>query len=91
MSKLKVAILVILAIILADFALENGTPVPELKLFKQNLGQAPTFLFAYISLVLGLLVGWVGHALRLRKKQRAAAAAAAAQTAASTPEDHESR
>lgn len=68
-------LLLIGLVVLADFAWENQTlSSPELKLFTFNLGQVPTFLLAYIALVVGWLVGWVGHALRIRKKKRQAAA-----------------
>ena len=70
MAKLKLAILIILAIVLVDFAIENGQPVPELKLFKQHLVVIPTYLLAYISLVLGLVIGWAAHGLRIRRKRR---------------------
>ncbi len=70
MAKFKLVILIILAIVLIDFAVENGQPVPELKLFKQQLGVIPTYLLAYISLGVGLVVGWVAHGLRIRRKRR---------------------
>jgi len=74
MSKLKLILLLVVAAVLVDFAVENPLPRLELKLFKLTLGQLPTFLLAYISLALGLVVGWVGHALRIRKKKKQAAA-----------------
>ena len=80
MAKLKLAILIILAIVLVDFALENSLPAPMLKLFKYQLVEIPTYLLAYISLVLGLLIGWVAHGLRIRRKRREAQAAQAAST-----------
>ena len=78
MAKLKLTILIILAIVLVDFAVENGQPVPELKLFKQQLGVIPTYLLAYISLVVGLVIGWAAHGLRIRRKRREGQAALAA-------------
>jgi uncharacterized integral membrane protein len=72
MAKLKLAILIILAVVLVDFALENGQPVPELKLFKFQLAVIPTYLLAYISLALGLVIGWAAHGLRIRRKRREA-------------------
>ncbi len=86
MSKFKTVILIILAGILVDFAVENAAPV-EIKLFKFVLGHVPIFLVAYLSLGLGLLVGWVCHARRLKRKRQAAAA----QAAASAQENQESR
>jgi uncharacterized integral membrane protein len=74
MSKLKMILLLIVAVVLVDFALENPAPTQELKLFKFALGQAPTYLLAYGGVVVGLLIGWLGHALRIRKKRRLAAA-----------------
>ena len=81
MNKLKLVLLIILVAILVDFAAENPLPRLELKLFKFSLGQVPTFLLAYIGLALGLVLGWVGHALRVRKKRRLAAALAQEQQA----------
>jgi uncharacterized integral membrane protein len=77
MSKLKAVLLIILAAVLVDFAVENGAPIPDLKLFKFALGQIPTFLLAYLALALGLIGGWTIHVLRVRKRRRKAAAAAA--------------
>jgi uncharacterized integral membrane protein len=77
MAKLKLAILIILAIVLVDFALENGQPGPELKLFKFQLAVIPTYLLAYISLALGLVIGWAAHGLRIRRKRREAQVAQA--------------
>jgi uncharacterized integral membrane protein len=70
MAKLKLAILIILAIVLIDFAVENGQPVPEIKLFKFQLAVIPTYLLVYISLALGLVIGWVAFGLRTRRKRR---------------------
>ena len=81
MNKLKLVLLIILVAVLVDFAAENPLPRLELKLFKLSLGQVPTFLLAYISLALGLVMGWVGHVLRIRKKRRQAAAVLAQQQA----------
>jgi hypothetical protein len=78
MGKLKLAILAILAVILVDFALENGQTVPVLTLFKHPLGTTHTFLLAYICLALGLVIGWSAFALRARRKRRDQAAPAAA-------------
>lgn len=74
MNKFKMILLLILIVVLVDFALENPLPRLELKLFRFNLVQMPTFLLAYISLALGLVLGWFGHLLRIRKKKKAAAA-----------------
>lgn len=79
MSKLRILVLLILVAVLVDFTLENNLPTPVIKLFKFDLGTLPTFLLAYGCLALGLLAGWLGHMLRLRKKKRTAAAAALAQ------------
>jgi uncharacterized integral membrane protein len=78
MAKLKLAILIIVAIALVIFAVENGQPVPEIKFFKQQLGVIPTYLLAYISLTVGLVIGWVAHGLRIRRKRREVQAARAA-------------
>jgi uncharacterized integral membrane protein len=78
MAKPKLVILIILAIVLVVFAVENGQPVPELKLFKQQLGVIPTYLLVYISLALGLVIGWTAHGLRIRRKRREVQTAQAA-------------
>lgn len=87
MAKLKVVLLLILAVVLADFAVENTQPPVVIRLFKFDLGTIPTFLLAYISLALGFVLGWLGHSLRIRRKRREAAAAAltAAQEEQKTP------
>ncbi len=77
MTKFKVVLLLVLTVVLFDFALENPLPPPEIKFFKFTLGQVPTYLLAYISLAVGLLLGWFAHARRLRKKRRRAAQALA--------------
>jgi len=78
MGKLKLAILAILAVVLVDFALENGQSVPVLTLFKHPLGTTHTYLLAYICLALGLVIGWSAYALRARRKRRDQAAPVAA-------------
>jgi hypothetical protein len=76
--KFKLVLYVILVVILVDFALENkALPPPDLKLFTFTLGRIPTFLLAYVSLALGLVVGWFGHLVRVRKQKRLAAPAVA--------------
>jgi uncharacterized integral membrane protein len=83
MAKFKAVLLVILAAVLVDFAVENTQSPPDIRLFKFVLGHVPTFLLAYGCLALGLVVGWTAHVLRIRTKKREAASAAAP---ASTPE-----
>jgi uncharacterized integral membrane protein len=78
MSKLKVGLLIILVVVLVDFAVENAQPPLAIKLFKFHLGEMPQFLLAYLSLALGLLIGWFAHGLRIRRKRRATQAAQAA-------------
>lgn len=78
MSKLKVVLLIILAVVLADFAIENSPPAPVIKFFKFPLGELPTYLLAYLSLALGLVIGWGAHGLRIRRKRREVQAAQAA-------------
>ena len=75
MSKFKAVLLIILTVVLADFAFENAQPAPAIKLFKFQLGELPSFLLIYLSLALGMLIGWVAHGLRLRRKRREAQAA----------------
>ena len=78
MSKLKVVLLIILAVVLVDFAVENAQPALVIKLFKFQLGELPQFLVIYLSLAVGLVIGWVVHGLRIRRKRREAQAAQAA-------------
>ncbi len=89
MNKFKMILLLIVLVVLVDFALENPAPTQELKLFKFALGQAPTFLLAYGGVVVGLLVGWLGHALRIRKKKRQAAAVLAQEQQAQAQQSQE--
>jgi uncharacterized integral membrane protein len=72
MSKLKVVWLIILAVVLLDFALENSQASPMLKFFKFPLTELPIFLLVYLSLAVGLVLGWFAHAVRLRRKKREA-------------------
>jgi len=74
-AKVKAILFVILVILLVDFAFENTQPPPMVRLFKFDLGHPPTFLLTYLCLALGLTIGWLGHALRVRRKKREAAAA----------------
>jgi hypothetical protein len=85
MVKLKLAFLVIVIVVLVDFALENGQMVPVLILFKHPLGTTHTYLLAYICLALGLVIGWGASALRIRRKRRAQAAPAAPAAPAAAP------
>jgi uncharacterized integral membrane protein len=75
MSKFKAVLLIILAVVLADFAFENAQPAPAIKLFKFQLGELPSFLLTYLSLAVGMLIGWVAHGWRIRRKRREAQAA----------------
>lgn len=79
MSKLKLVWLIILAAVLVDFALENSQASPMIKFFKFPLTELPTFLLVYLSLAVGLVLGWFAHAVRLRRKKREAQEAASAQ------------
>jgi uncharacterized integral membrane protein len=75
MRKLKMVMLIIVAVVLAIFAYENRQPAEEIKLFRFQLGEIPQFLVVYLSLVVGAAIGWVGHGLRIRRKRREAHAA----------------
>ena len=88
MSRLKVVLLIILAALLLDFAVENGQPAPAIKLFKFQLAELPTYLLIYLTLAVGAVTGWVAHGLRRGRKRREDQAAQAAQTA-STQEQQE--
>jgi uncharacterized integral membrane protein len=78
MSKLKVVLLIVLVVVLVDFAVENAQLAPAIKVFKFQLGELPSFLLTYLSLAVGMLIGWVAHGLRIRRKRREAQAAQAA-------------
>ena len=86
MAKFKLVLAVILLVVLVDFALENGQPVPVLKLFKQQLGTTSTFILAYVSLAVGLIVGWSAFGLRVRKKRRDQAAQVASAQQSQQPQ-----
>ena len=75
MSRLKVVLLIILAAVLLDFAVENGQPAPAIKLFKFQLAELPTYLLVYLTLVVGAVIGWVAHGLRFKRKRREGQAA----------------
>jgi len=75
MSKLKVMLLIILVVVLVDFAVENAQPAPAIKLFKFQLAELPTYLLVYLSLAVGVVIGWVAHGLGIRRKRREAQAA----------------
>jgi uncharacterized integral membrane protein len=83
MSKLKVVWLIILAVILVDFALENSQPSPMIKFFKFPLTELPIYLLVYLSLAVGVVLGWFAHAVRLRRKKREVQETQEAQEAAS--------
>ncbi len=68
-------LLIILAGVLVDFAVENAQLAPAIKLFKFQLGELPTYLLVYLTLVVGGGIGWVAHGLRIRRKRREAQAA----------------
>jgi uncharacterized membrane protein YciS (DUF1049 family) len=78
MSKFKVVLLIVLAIVVVDFAVENAQPAPAIKVFKFQVGELSSFLLIYLSLAVGMVIGWVAHGLRLRRKRREAQAAQAA-------------
>ncbi len=87
MSKLKVVLLIILAGVLVDFAVENAQPALVIKLFKFQLGELPQFLVVYISLAVGVVIGWVAHGLRIRRKRREAQAAPTASAQQQEPQE----
>lgn len=79
MSKLKVVLLIILAVVLVVFAYENHQAAPAIKLFNFQLADLPTYLLVYFSLAMGVVIGWVAHGLRIRRKRREAQAVSAQQ------------
>ena len=87
MSKLKLVLLIILAGVLVDFALENAQLAPAIKLFKFQLGELPTYLLVYLTLVVGVVIGWVAHGLRIRRKRREAQAAPTASAQQQEPQE----
>ena len=86
MSKLKVVLLIILAVVLVDFSVKNAQLAPAIKLFTFQLAHLPTYLLVYLSLVVGVVIGWVAHGLGIRRKRREAQAA---QTASAQQQQHE--
>ena len=86
MRKIKVVLLIILAAVLVDFAYENRQPALVIKLFKFQLGELPQFLVIYISLAVGVVMGWVAHGLRIRRKRRGAQAAPTASAQQQEPQ-----
>jgi uncharacterized integral membrane protein len=78
MSKLKLILLILLVAVLVDFAVENAQPALAIKLFKFQLGELPQFLVIYLSLAAGLVIGWLAHGLRIRRRRRETQAAQAA-------------
>ena len=87
MSKIKVVLLIILAVVLVDFAYENRQPALVIKLFKFQLGELPQFLVIYISPAVGVVIGWVAHGLRIRRKRREAQAAPTASAQQQEPQE----
>ena len=75
MSKLKLVLLIILAGVVVDFAVENAQLAPAIKLFKFQLAELPTYLLVYLTLVVGAVIGWVAHGLRFKRKRREGQAA----------------
>jgi uncharacterized integral membrane protein len=88
MSKIKVVLLIILAAVVVDFAVENAQPAVVIKLFKFQLGELPQFLVVYLSLAVGLVIGWVAHGFRIRRIRREAQAAPAASAQQQQQESH---
>ena len=86
MSKIKVVLLIILAAVLVDFAIENAQPAVVIKLFKFQLGELPQFLVIYVSLAVGVVMGWAAHGLRIRRKRREAQAAPTASAQQQEPQ-----
>ena len=78
MSKLKLVLLILLVVVLVDFAVENAQPAPAIKVFKVQVGELSSFLLIYLSLAAGIVIGWVAHGLRIRRRRREAQAAQAA-------------
>jgi uncharacterized integral membrane protein len=78
MSKLKLVLLILLVVVLVDFAVENAQPAPAIKVFKFQVGELSSFLLIYLSLAAGIVIGWVAHGLRIRRRRREAQAAQAA-------------
>jgi uncharacterized integral membrane protein len=87
MSKPKLVLLIILAGVLVDFALENAQLAPAIKLFKFQLGELPTYLLVYLTLVVGAVIGWLAHGLRIRRKRREAQAPPTASAQQQEPQE----
>jgi uncharacterized integral membrane protein len=87
MSKLKLVLLIILAGVVVDFAVENAQLAPAIKLFRFQLGELPTYLLVSLTLVVGGAMGWVAHGLRIRRKRREAQAVPAASAQQQEPQE----
>lgn len=72
MNKVKGLLFLLLGALLVDFAVENALPSPVLKLIKFDLGKLPIFALIYGSFGIGLLSGWLGHVLRVKRQKKAA-------------------
>jgi uncharacterized integral membrane protein len=72
MSKLKLVLLIILTSVVVIFAYDNRQTAPAIKFFTFQLGEVPTYLLVYLSLVVGAVIGWLSHGLRIRRKRREA-------------------
>jgi len=75
MRKIKVVLLIILAGVRVDFAYENRQPALVIKLFSFQWGELPQFLVIYVSLAVGVVIGWGAHGLRIRRRRRESQAA----------------
>ena len=73
MNKVKGLLFLLLGALLVDFAVENALPSPVLKLIKFDLGKLPIFALIYGSFGVGLLSGWLGHVLKVKRQKKAAA------------------
>ncbi len=87
MNKIKGVLLLLLGALLVDFAVENALPSPVLKLFKFDLGKLPIFVLIYGSFAIGLLGGWLGHLLRVKRQKKAAALAGEKPEARKAPQE----
>ncbi len=77
MNKFKMILLIIVVVVLVDFAWENSLASSEAQALQLHPGTDTHLSAGLYRPGLGLVVGWVGHALRVRKKRRQADAAQA--------------
>lgn len=79
MAKVKIFLLISIAILLTIFISENTVIAPPIKLFGQQLFQVHTSIIIVSSFVIGLICGWLGHFSWSRSRRKTAELASSEQ------------